>query len=135
MTANEYQKAALRTEAPKDLYMAPQAVLNVFARTGAITNPEDDLSIVRLLDGILGLAGESGEVADILKKVLFQGHKLDKDHIVKELGDIAWYLALASDALGYDLDTIFQTNIDKLAKRYPDGFEINRSIDREVGDI
>lgn len=135
MTANEYQKAALRTEAPKDVYKASQAVLNVFVRTGAITNPEDDVSMVRLLDGALGLAGESGEVADLVKKALFQGHKLDRDHVVKELGDIAWYLALASDAMGYDLDTIFQMNIYKIKSRYPGGFEYTKSINRKEGDI
>lgn len=104
MTANEYQKAALRTatEKCKDL-----------ANAG------------------LGIAGEAGEVSDIIKKHLFQGHTLNRDHILEELGDVAWYLALCSDLIGCDLETVFQTNINKLWGRYPNGFESSRSINRE----
>lgn len=135
MTVNEYQKLALRTEAPKDAYKAPPAVLAVLTRLGAVSDPDDQTSIIRLLNGVMGLAGESGEVDDMLKKVLFQGHKLDREHVAKELGDISWYIALAADAIGYDLETIFQMNIDKLKERYPDGFEFERSINRKEGDI
>lgn len=135
MTINEYQKLALRTEAPKDFYKAPEAVLKAFAMLGAISNPQKDLSVIRLMEGLMGLAGEGGEACDILKKVLFQGHKLDREHMALELGDIAWYIALAADAIGYDLDTIFQMNIDKLYARYPDGFEVDKSVNRKAGDI
>lgn len=135
MTINEYQKLALRTEAPKDFYRNPDAVLSVYVTLGAITNPEDNLSSVRLLEGLIGLNGEAGEAMDILKKVLFQGHKLDREHVALELGDIAWYLALAADAIGYDLETIFQKNIDKLKARYPDGFETEKSQNRREDDI
>lgn len=135
MTINEYQKAALRTEAPKELYKAPEAVLKTFARLGAVSNPEKDLSIIRLLEGSMGLVGESGEAMDILKKVLFQGHKLDRLHMARELGDIAWYLAVSADAIGYDLETILQMNIDKLWERYPEGFESELSIHRKENDI
>lgn len=135
MTANEYQKAALRTEAPKDLYRAPTAVLSALANLGVVSDPDEQTSIIRLLEGLMGLAGEGGEACDILKKVLFQGHKLDREHIALELGDIAWYIALAADAIGYDLDTIFQMNIDKLYARYPDGFEVDKSVNRKAGDI
>lgn len=83
----------------------------------------------------MGLNGEAGEAMDILKKVLFQGHKLDREHVALELGDIAWYLALAADAIGYDLETIFQKNIDKLKARYPDGFETEKSQNRREDDI
>ena len=135
MTINEYQKLALRTEAPKDLYKPPESILRAFANLGAITNPEEDLSVIRLLEGLMGLSGESGEVTDILKKVLFQGHKLNRNHIALELGDICWYIALASDAIGYDLETIMQMNIDKLKARYPNGFEVKRSVNRQEGDL
>lgn len=111
MTGSEYQKLALRT-----------------ART-------DLDSTQLLLNGALGLAGESGEVVDGIKKHLFQGHWLDRGHLIKELGDICWYLAIAAEALGTDLDTIFQMNIDKLKARYPDGFEVERSVNREEEDI
>lgn len=67
----------------------------------------------------MGLCGESGEAIDIVKKWLAQGHELDKEHLKKELGDIAWYLAEASTALDISLDEILQANIVKLQKRYP----------------
>ena len=111
MTINEYQKLAMRT-----------------------SNPQ--LSTVdHILNGALGLTGESGEVADLAKKALMQGHLLDSEHIAKELGDICWYIAETATALGYDLETIMQMNIDKLVKRYPDGFDSERSQHRETGDI
>lgn len=89
----------------------------------------------RILNGVLGLAGESGECIDMVKKHLFQGHELDKEHMAKELGDIAWYLAVAADSIGYDLESIMQMNVDKLMKRYPDGFDVDKSIHRKEGDI
>ena len=64
-----------------------------------------------------------------------QGHDLDKEHLAKELGDIAWYLAEAATALEIPLEDIFQANIDKLKKRYPEGFETKRSLARLEGDI
>lgn len=110
MTGNAYQKAALRTA-------------NDLCREKLLTN------------GALGLNGEAGEVADIVKKHLFQGHKLDPTHIAKELGDIAWYLAITAHAIGYELDDILQMNVDKLLSRYPDGFDPERSIHRQKGDV
>ena len=83
----------------------------------------------------MGLCGEAGEAIDILKKFLFQGHELDKKHLAKELGDVAWYLAVSADALGFYLEDIFQMNIDKLKARYPDGFDADRSINRAEDDI
>ncbi len=66
--------------------------------------------------------------------MLMQGHDLDKDHLIKELGDRAWYLAKAATALDVPLDTILQGNLDKLPKRYPDGFSINVSINKQKED-
>lgn len=111
MKVNDYQKAALRTA----------------------SNMNEQYP--RILNGVLGLAGESGECVDIVKKHLFHGHELNKEHIAKELGDVAWYLAVAANAIGYDLETIFQMNVDKLMKRYPDGFDSEKSIHRKEGDI
>lgn len=82
----------------------------------------------------MGLCGESGEAIDIVKKWLAQGHKLDKKHLVSELGDIAWYLAEAATALDLSLEDILQINLDKLKKRYPHGFEQKKSINRETND-
>lgn len=87
-----------------------------------------------LINSVMGLCGESGEAIDIVKKWLAQGHELDKAHLAKELGDIAWYLAEAATALDMDLEDIFQANIEKLKKRYPDGFAAGRSVDRTEDD-
>ena len=83
-----------------------------------------------LTNTALGLAGESGEVADIIKKTFYHGHALDREALYKELGDVLWYLAVMADALGYNLDEIAQANVDKLRARYPEGFSEERSINR-----
>lgn len=85
----------------------------------------------QLIIAALGLAGESGEVADHVKKMLAQGHDLDTQHVAKELGDILWYVVLACDAINVPLGNVMQMNIDKLRKRYPDGFDAERSRNRE----
>ena len=107
MTINEYQKLAMTT-----------------------LNPALDRKDV-LINGVMGLCGESGEAIDIVKKWLAQGHELDREKLAKELGDIAWYLAETAWALDIPLEEILQANIDKLKKRYPQGFDSNRSIHRE----
>lgn len=111
MTLNEYQQLALRTEA---------GMLKDYPR---------------IFNGLMGLNGEAGECIDILKKHLFHGHELDKQHVAKELGDVLWYVAQSADALGYTLEEIAQINVDKLMARYPDGFEVERSLNRKEGDI
>lgn len=84
-----------------------------------------------LINGVMGLCGESGEVIDIVKKYLAQGHKLDKDKIIDELGDVAWYLAETAYCLDVDLETVLTKNIEKLKKRYSEGFDSNKSINRK----
>lgn len=106
MTINEYQKLAMKT-----------------------LNPELSEKDV-LINGVMGLCGESGEAIDIVKKWLAQGHELDKEKLAKELGDICWYLAETATALGCSLEDIMTANIEKLRKRYPDGFDSERSIHR-----
>ena len=137
MTANEYQKRALKYLIPKELYAkrVPDSVITLYAALGAITNPNENISSVKLLEGTMGLVGEAGEIDEIMKKALFQGHQLDREHIALELGDTAWYLALAADAIGYDLETILEKNLEKIKERYPDGFEYIKSINRREGDI
>ena len=88
-----------------------------------------------LQNGVMGLCGEAGECVDLVKKHLFQGHELDKEHLAKELGDVSWYLAVTAKAIGYDLNTILQMNVKKLRDRYPNGFEEERSKHRKKGDI
>ena len=106
MTGTEYQKLAMRTN-----------------RTEATQEQN-------LINGCLGLAGEAGEVCDIVKKYMFQGHNLETQKIVDELSDVLWYVALTAQGIGCDLDSIMEHNINKLKKRYPNGFEAERSINR-----
>ena len=84
-----------------------------------------------ILNGVLGLNGESGECSDIVKKHLFQGHDLDEKHLAEELGDVLWYIAVTAFSIGFDLDEIAQMNVSKLLKRYPDGFDKARSVNRD----
>lgn len=85
-----------------------------------------------LMNALMGLCGESGEAIDLMKKHLYQGHALNRDELIKELGDIAWYLAEAATGLKIDLEEVFQRNLDKLHARYPKGFDTNRSQNREA---
>ena len=78
----------------------------------------------------MGLAGEAGETCDYLKKVVCHGHELNKDNLVKELGDVLWYVAAIATEYGLNLDEVAQLNIDKLMKRYPEGFSTEMSIKR-----
>ena len=112
MTINEYQTEALRTAA-------------------GMNHPNNDEI---LLNGVMGLCGESGECVDMVKKYRFQCHELDKAHLAKELGDVAWYLAEAATALGMPLEDILRANLEKLERRYPDGFSTERSVGREADD-
>ena len=111
MEINEYQKLALTTLNP------------------ALNKKEV------LINSVMGLCGESGEAIDIVKKWMAHGHELDRTHLAKELGDIAWYLAEAATALDIPLEDILRANIEKLKKRYPEGFDENRSLLRLEGDI
>ena len=113
MTLNEYQTEAMRT-------------------ASGVTNASNENLI---LNGAMGLCGESGEIIDLLKKNMFQGHDLDVEHIAKECGDCLWYLAILAKGAGYTLDEIAEMNKEKLRKRYPDGFEAGRSLHRSIGDI
>ena len=107
MNMNDYQFAAMRTASGMDKRYP------------------------MILNGVLGLSGESGECADIVKKHLFQGHELDEKHLAEELGDVLWYVAVTAFSIGYDLDEIAQMNVSKLLKRYPDGFDKARSVNRD----
>lgn len=79
----------------------------------------------------LGIAGEVGEVADLVKKSLFHGHKIDQESIKKELGDVLWYMAQLARLAGITLEDVAVANIEKLKERYPDGFSVEASINRK----
>lgn len=110
MRGNEYQKLASRTIA-------------------------EDMSCKDMGDHALhGMSGEVGEIHSIYQKV-YQGHKMDPWHIKKEVGDLLWFVAEFCTAWGWRLEDVMEENIDKLRKRYPDGFEVERSLNRKEGDI
>lgn len=109
MDANEYQKLAMTT-----------------------LNPALDEKDV-LINSVMGLCGEAGEAIDIVKKWLAQGHELNREALIKELGDVAWYLAEAATALHVPLNEVLEGNIAKLKKRYPQGFSVEKSLERQEG--
>ena len=96
-------------------------------------------NIERLTTAGVGLAAESGEFLEIVKKILFQGkpwNDANREHLIIELGDIMWYVAQATQALGVSFEDVIATNVKKLEKRYPGGsFEIYKSENREEGDL
>lgn len=111
---DKYQELALRTASASSLQ-----------DTGTMLNT-----------AALGLAGESGEIADHVKKVMFHGHPLDdatRDKIAKEIGDILWYCAMGAKGIGLTLGEIATMNVEKLKKRYPEGFSTENSLNRPHG--
>lgn len=115
MTLDQYQEAARRTQIC-------------------------DFSEDKLEHALFDLASEAGEAAGILQKT-YQGHphpfvsQITENHLVKELGDVLWMIAEAADAIGVSLDYIARINLQKLKDRYPNGFEIERSLHRKEGDV
>lgn len=107
MTGNQYQKLSART-----------------------INQKHDKDI-NFLHGVFGLASEAGEVSGILQKS-FQGHEINTDDLINELGDCLWMIAEICTCKDIDLDTVMMRNIDKLIDRYPDGFDEQRSKERYI---
>lgn len=108
MTGNNYQALAMRT------------------KNKNLTRNE------QLRNAAYGLNGEAGEVINLLKKHEFQGHPLSKERMIDELGDLLWYIALACDSMNMQIEDAMRYNVDKLRKRYPEGFDAERSINREA---
>lgn len=112
---------------------APAMSLNDYQREALRTAPSPEqclLQTERLAVLALGVAGEAGEVADIIKKVVGHGHPLDREKLNKELGDVLWYVAVLALELGFTLDEVASRNIAKLRARYPQGFSSERSLNR-----
>ena len=95
-------------------------------------------SIERLTTAGVGLAAESGEFLEIVKKLVFQGKPWNADnreHLIIELGDVMWYVAQACIALDISFDDVIRGNVRKLEKRYPGGsFSVEKSEVRAAGD-
>ena len=98
-----------------------------------------DANVPKLLTAALGLAAESGEFTEVVKKIILQGKPYNEDnvfHMKRELGDICWYIAQACMALDTSFDEIMEMNVDKLKARYPGGeFDVHKSENRKEGDV
>lgn len=101
-----------------------------YQRLAARTLNPDQTPDQRLANAALGLTGEAGEVAEHVKKHLFHATPLDRDAVAKELGDCLWYLAALASSLDIPLAEVADRNIEKLRRRYPDGFSAERSRNR-----
>ena len=110
MTGNEYQKLAART-INKNLSKAEC-----------------------LIHSLHGMVGEIGEIHSMFQKV-YQGHKVRGEHLNKEVGDLLWFVAEMCSALDWEMEDVMQLNIDKLRARYPEGFEVEKSLHRAEGDV
>lgn len=112
MTPNEYQKLAMRT----------------------CNFQHDDRYDDMVCHAVFGLTSGAGEVAGLFQK-WYQGHELDEEHLMKEIGDCLWMIAELCTAYGFSLEYVMQLNIDKLRARYPDGFSEEKSLHRAEGDV
>lgn len=81
-----------------------------------------------------GMVGEIGEIHSLFQKT-YQGHDIDLNHLKKEVGDLLWFVAEICTGMGWTLDKVAQLNIDKLKARFPEGFEVDKSLHRKEGDI
>jgi NTP pyrophosphatase (non-canonical NTP hydrolase) len=108
LTLNEYQTLAART-------------------AGAGGDDER-----RLIIAALGLAGEAGEFANLVKKRTAHGHDIPNEKLADELGDVLWYIAEAATSCGISLSDLARQNVEKLRRRYPDGFSQERSRNRKA---
>lgn len=101
----------------------------------SISSRVEEPYIIDLLHSSMGLATESGEFLDVLKKHIFYGKTIDEVNLKEELGDLMWYMAIAMNALGTNFEDEARRNIEKLRARYPEKFTesnaINRNIDLE----
>ena len=110
------------------------AYASLALRTASAESLVDERSMLNA--AALGLNGEAGEIADHVKKIMFHGHPLDdatRDKIAKEIGDILWYCAMGARGIGLDLGEVARMNVEKLRKRYPDGFSTEHSLNRPHG--
>lgn len=124
MDANEYQSLAMRTNDGKMTERIMRPVTEI---------PGVDLG--GIYEGCLGLAGEAGEFIDLVKKWRCHQKPIDELHAKKELGDVLWYVALLCDSFGWKMSEVMNLNIEKLKKRYPDGFTPERANNRKEGDV
>ena len=130
---NDYGKFVDSTTSSESKYTG-----DLIMRLTTLQTQHKDIAWSRLMTSAIGMLAESGEFAEIIKKILFQGRSMSSNeryHMKRELGDVLWYWIQGCIALGYEPEEVMKENIAKLEKRYPNGFEIVRSEIREQGDI
>lgn len=125
MKSKDYMNKALLSDLPQKDYNP------IISRLKMYETSKDDPSLARLLHAAIGMSGESGEVLDSLKKSLMYGKPLNANNLKEECGDLLWYMSLMLHELGTDFETVMQMNIDKLSKRYPEGFTEKDAIERK----
>ncbi len=113
--------------------MTPNEYQNLVTRT-LLDKPDFPLSEneAMVIWCAIGLAGESGEVVDYIKKSIFHRHGIDRAKLMEELGDITWYLTALCEKFGICLEDVMIMNIKKLRTRYPDGYKSEDSINRNL---
>lgn len=107
------------------------SVVSVYPLLVEKTSRKDLPKDERIMNALMGMCGEIGEVVDIFKKHLFQGHDLDVNHVVEELGDVLYYMCWLAIELDIDFSEICFENMAKLEERYPAGFSVDRSVNRK----
>jgi NTP pyrophosphatase (non-canonical NTP hydrolase) len=116
----------------------PSIDLEVLKKSFNEIEESSDIKTPRLLTAALGLGSETGEFVEIVKKMFLQGKPPSEDnifHMKRELGDIMWYWVTACAALGLDPYEVISENQEKLAARYGEKFEVQRSEVRKEGDL
>ena len=109
--------------------------INAYQNLAQRTARKDLTDVEHLMNGVLGLAGETGECADLVKKSHYQDGRDIREKLMAELGDVMWYVAEIAAAMGWKLEDVAIHNIEKLRRRYPDGFSAEKSLNRREGDI
>lgn len=125
-TIQDYVKDALRTESIKGIVITD-------ANGNYSEVPlEEAIKLGRILHAAMGMVTEAAELLDALKKHIYYGKPLDEVNLREELGDILWYFAITCDALGVDPSDIMERNIAKLRTRYPEKFNSEQAITRDL---
>ena len=128
MTGNKYQNYAMRTN-------DGGSTGRLWDKLTAVEDCGGEIDLGGVFNACLGLAGEVGEMNDMIKKWVFHEKDLDNTHLKKELGDVMWYVAMMCQSMDWKLDDILQMNVDKLKARYPEGFDVIKANNRKEGDI
>ena len=129
---NDYAKFVISTTSDESLH-----TIALISRLHTLQE-KTKIEFPQLLTASIGMQAESGEFSEVIKKIIFQGREYNEDerfHLMRELGDVLWYWVQGCTALGYTPQEVMEENIRKLESRYPNGFEVAMSENRQEGDI